>query len=165
MVGFLIYHFNNTLYGNDKESIVKVIKSINGYGDKPIEILGIKDFNDVRIVGFLYNDRPAYIEFYKNKRGNYKWRHIEVRYDETLSSFFLVLHNNISPKLMYVSSHQNKITKMQVEVNGQKVEQQFPPNKASITWVDLPQTDKNGYTFRNYKFYDVEGNLIKDMSD
>lgn len=89
VVGFPIYHFNNTLYGNDKESIVKVIKSINGYEDKPIEILGIKDFNDVRIVGFLYNNRPAYIEFYKNNKGNYKWRSIEVRQDETLSSFFL----------------------------------------------------------------------------
>lgn len=64
VAGLSIYHFNNTLYGNDKESIVKVIQSIKGYGGKPIEILGIKDFNDVRNVGYLYNDSPAYIEFY-----------------------------------------------------------------------------------------------------
>lgn len=156
VVNFSIYHFNNTLYGNDKESIVKVIKSIKGYGDKPIVILGIKDFDDVRIVGFLYNDSPAYIEFYKNTFGNYKWSSIEVRHDETLSGFLPYLPNNIRSKLMYVSNYDNKITKIQVDINGQLVEQKFLPNKASITWVDFPQTDKNDYTFQNYKFHDAK---------
>ncbi|MGM0877389.1 MAG: hypothetical protein ACQEWV_22310 [Bacillota bacterium] len=139
--GFSIYHFNNTLYGNDKESIIKVIKSIEGYGDEPIEILGIKDLGDVRIVGFLYNNRPGYIEFHKNFMENYKWKSIEVRHDETLISFFPNLPQNVTPKLMYVSSYENKITKLQVDVNGHLVEQKFPTNKALIIWVDIPQTD------------------------
>lgn len=161
VVGFSIYHFNNTLYGNDKESIVKVIQSIKGYEDKPIEILGIKDFNDVRVVGFLYNDSPAYIEFYKNDVGNYKWRSIEVRHDETLSSFSPILPNNIRRKLMYVSNYENEITKIQVDINGQLVEQDFLSNKAAVTWVDFPLTDKKDYTFQNYKFYDAKGNIIQ----
>lgn len=44
---------------------------------------------------------------------------------------------------MYVSSYENKITKIQVDINGQIVEQEFSPNKASITWVDFPQTGES----------------------
>ncbi|MGQ4668472.1 hypothetical protein ACUIJN_22095 [Metabacillus halosaccharovorans] len=165
IVGFSLYHFNNTLYGNDKESIVKVIKSIEGYDDKPIEILEIKDFNNVRVVGFLFDGKPSYIEFNKNSMGNYKWRSIEVRNDETLSSFFPILPNNIRQKLMFVSSYGNKVAKIQVDVNGQIVEQKFPPNNASVTWVDLPQSNKSDYTFRNYKFFNEEGNLLQDLRD
>lgn len=53
-----MFYFNGTkqLYGNDKESIVKVINSIEGYGNKSIEILEIKDFNDLRVVAFLSNN-------------------------------------------------------------------------------------------------------------
>lgn len=70
----LIFYFNGTkqLYENDKESITSVIKSIEGYGNKLIEILEIKDFNDIRVAAFLSNNSPAYIQFYKNKDGNYK---------------------------------------------------------------------------------------------
>ncbi|MED4534901.1 hypothetical protein [Metabacillus fastidiosus] len=142
IVSISIYHFNNSLYGNDKKSIVKVIKSIKGYEDGSIEILEIKDFNDVRIVGFLYNNRPAYTEFYRSNIGNYKWRSIEVRQDETLSSFSPLLPNNIRPKLMYVSNYENKITQIQVDINGELIEQKFLPNKAKVTWVDFPKTDK-----------------------
>ncbi|MGG3806196.1 hypothetical protein [Metabacillus fastidiosus] len=142
VVGFSIYQFSNTLYGNHKESIVKVIKSIKGYEDKSIEILEIKDFDDVRIVGFLYNDRPAYIEFHKNNRGNYKWRSIEDRQDETLSFFLPLLPNTIRPKLMYVSNHENKITEIQVNIDGHLVEQEILPKKAMITWIDFPKKDK-----------------------
>jgi hypothetical protein len=69
------YYFYNSkeLYGNDKASIVKVIKSIDDYENKAIEILEINDFNDVRIVVFISNNSPSYIEFYKNQKENYVW--------------------------------------------------------------------------------------------
>ncbi|WP_156151281.1 hypothetical protein [Domibacillus indicus] len=141
--GFSMYLGSHTLYGNDQESIVRVIQSIEGYEDKPIEILRITDFKDVRIVGFLYNDWPAQITFYKNSTGNYKWQSIEVRQGETVSTFFPILPDSIRPKLMYVSSGENKTTVTQVDVNGQMIEQEVPPNKASVIWVDLPQTGGN----------------------
>lgn len=64
-----MFYFNGTkqLYGNDKESIVKVINSIEGYGNKSIEILEIKDFNDLRVVAFLSNNSQAIFNLIKIK--------------------------------------------------------------------------------------------------
>ncbi len=158
-VVILMFYFNGTkqLYGNDKESIVKVINSIEGYGNKSIEILEIKDFNDLRVVAFLSNNSPGYIQFNKNKDNNYKWNHIEVMDNETFSSFIPDL-----PMFMFVTNNENEIAKMQVTINGEKLEQEFTPNEATVNWMDLPQTDKNEYTFRNYKYYDKDGNLIEE---
>ncbi|WP_166244469.1 hypothetical protein [Paenibacillus turpanensis] len=159
----IIFYFNGTeqVYGNDKESIAKVIHSIDGYENESIEILEIRDFNDLRMVGFLSNNSPGYIQFAKNEDGNYEWRHIEVQNDESFSSF-LPDFRKPPKKFMLVTNHSNKIAKMQVSVNGQKLEQVFTPNNASVTWVKLPRTDKNEYEFRNYKFYDKDGKLIEE---
>ncbi|MFC4323253.1 hypothetical protein [Litchfieldia salsa] len=145
------------LYGNDNESITKVINSIEGYGNGSIEILEIKDIDDLRIVAFLSNNNPGYIQFYKNKDGNYKWQHIEVRDNEPFSSFIPDL-----PAFMFVTNNDNEIVKMEVMINGVKLEQTFTPNKATVAWLNFPKTNKNEYTFRNYKYYDKEGNLVKE---
>ncbi|MFC0274603.1 hypothetical protein ACFFIX_25075 [Metabacillus herbersteinensis] len=156
VVAILTFNGIKQLYGNDEASIVRVINSIEGYEHKSIEILEIKDFDDLRIVAFLANNRPGYIEFTENKKGNYVWRHLEVKENETFSSF------HISPrKIMFVTNNENEIAKMQVDLNEQKFEREYIPNKATVTWADLPQTDKNEYTFRNYKYYDKDGIIIK----
>lgn len=155
------YYFYNTkeLYGNDKTSIINVIKSIDDYKNKEIEILEINDFNDVRIVGFLSNNSPSYIEFNKNRKGNYVWRHIESRNSEVFSMFLPLFKNS---KMMFVTNYENEIAKMHVDINGVTVEQDFIPYQATVTWVDYPQTNKDRYEYRNYKYYDKNGNLIKD---
>jgi hypothetical protein len=162
----LLYHFNNTkrFYGNDKQSIVKVINSIEGYEDKSITILEIKDFNNIRIVGFLSDNDPAYISFTKDNKGNYEWDRIEVRHNETLSSFLPALSNNRRSKFMFVMNLDNNIAKIEVNVNGQRLERKFTPRNAAVTWLDLPQTGKGGYTFKNYKYYDKDGNLVKTIN-
>jgi hypothetical protein len=159
-----IFYFNDTkqLYGNDRESIMKVIKSIEGYENRSIEILQVKDFNHLRIVAFLSNNSPGYIEFHKDKDGNYVWKHIEVKHNEPFSSFLLHLNRTENPRFMFITNNENEIAKMQVTVNEHKLEQEFLPNQVTVTWVDLPQTDKSEYTFQNYKYYDKDGNLIKE---
>ncbi|MGJ9458349.1 hypothetical protein [Oceanobacillus sp. CF4.6] len=157
IVVFFYFYNSKELYGNDKESIVNVINSIKGYEDKQIEILKINDFNEVRIVGFLSNSNPSYIEFHKNQKGNYEWRHIES--DNESFSMFLPLTG--SSKMMFVTNHDNKIAEIQVDINGEILEQKFTPYKGSVAWGDLPTTNKDSYEFRNYKYYDKDGNLIK----
>ena len=76
-------------YGNDEESIKQVVASIDGYEKESIEILEIRDFDDIRMVGFLSDNSPAYIHFIKNKRGNYEWKHIEKSPDQSFASFLL----------------------------------------------------------------------------
>ncbi|HZG17153.1 MAG TPA: hypothetical protein VE710_19400 [Candidatus Bathyarchaeia archaeon] len=161
-VGFLAYHFNDSkhVYGNDKESIAKVIKSIKGYENKSIDILEIKDFKDLRVVGFLSDNSPGYIQFKKNKDANYLWKYIQISENETFSLF--------SPDdlrmFMIVTNDENEIAKMQVSINGQKLEQKFTPFKAIVTWVSFPETDNSQYEFRYYKYYDKDGNLIKEYN-
>jgi hypothetical protein len=159
LVASYYFYMSKELYGNDKASIVKVINSIDDYKNKEIEILEITDFNDERIVGFLSNNNPAYIEFNKNKKGDYVWRHIESRDNESFAMFLLLIGNT---KIMFVTNYQNKIARMQVDVNGTTLEQNFIPDQATVTWVDLPQTNMNSYEYRNYKYYDENGNLIYD---
>jgi hypothetical protein len=55
LVSAYAWYQSTKVYGNDKESIIKVIKSVKGYEDKDIHFVQINDFDDVRIVGFLAN--------------------------------------------------------------------------------------------------------------
>ncbi|MGJ7922109.1 hypothetical protein [Neobacillus sp. LXY-4] len=159
VVSVINFYINGTkqLYGNDEASIVKVINSIEGYENKSIEVLKIIDFDNLRIAAFLSNNSPGYIQFDKNKDGNYEWESFEVRDDETFS-FFIPDER----KYLFVTNNENKIAKMQVSINGQRFEQEFTPDKSTVTWVDLPKNDKREYTYRNYRFYDKDGNIIKE---
>ena len=157
IVATYYFYKSNELYGNDEASIIEVINSFDDYEDKQIEILKINDFDDVRIVAFLSNNKPSYIEFTKNKKGNFTWRYIESRNDESFS-MFLPLG---STKIMFVTNYESDIAKMQVDINGETVEQYFTPYQATVMWTDLQQTNKDTYEYRNYKYYDENGEQIE----
>jgi hypothetical protein len=146
----------NQLYGNDEESIIEVINSIEGYENMSIQILEIKDFKDIRVVAFLAEGSPGYIEFDRNEDGNYKWRHLEVREEESFSTFLLSFVDGKTAFLL-VKNWESEIAHMKVDVNGELLEVEFQPLGASATWVEL--SDKRN-TFRNYRYYDKDGNLI-----
>ncbi|MUT65184.1 hypothetical protein [Paenibacillus sp. NEAU-GSW1] len=151
----------NKLYGNDEASIAEVIMSIDGYKGKTIEILGITDLNDeYRVAAFLSDSKPAYIQFSKNKAGNYEWIHIETQ-DTSLAIFSPSAPFDDKPKFLIVTSRDNDIAKMQVEVNGELVEQKIEPIKAAAVWMDLPETSEKSYTFSHYRYYDADGNLVE----
>lgn len=161
LIGLFVYYFNENkqIFGNDKDSIVKVITSLKGYEHKSIEILEIKDWNDLRVVGFLSNNSPGYIQFRKNEDGNFIWNHIQVMDDDTFNSF-----NPFDLRmLMFVANNENKTSKIQVSINGQKMEQSFIPYKATVAWINFPESENNRYEFRDYKYYDKDGNLIKEL--
>ncbi|GGM43628.1 hypothetical protein GCM10011351_32000 [Paraliobacillus quinghaiensis] len=148
-------------YGNDKESIEKVIKSIEGYENESIEILEIKDIYEERIVGFLSNNNPAYIQFTKNKKGNYEWIHIEKSEGHSFSPYliFVPVPNEDSNvlKFMIVTNQENNIAKMELEVNGEVIEQEFGVNQNSVYWIALPKGKKHSF---KYKYFDKDGNEI-----
>lgn len=152
---------NKPLYGNELESIEKVIKSIDGYENEEIEILDIRDINNDRIVGFLSNSSPAYIHFWKNSEGNYKWNHIEKRKNQSFAEYTIYVPNNESSdlKLMIVTNQNNEIAKMEINVNGYIIEQNFAVNQKSVIWIDIPQSSDNTYTW-GFKYFDIDGNLL-----
>lgn len=151
----------NKPYGNDKESIESVIKSIKGYENESIHILEIKDIYDERVVGFLSNNSPAYIQFSKNQKGNYEWKHIEKSSYQSFASYIIHASKDESKELqfMIVTNPNHNIAKMELSVNDQVIEQQFHVNRESVTWIDLPESNGNAYTFK-YKYYDKDGNPI-----
>jgi len=143
------------LYGNDKESIKKVITSIKGYENESIEILEIKDIYNVRLVGFLSNNSPAYIQFNKNQKGSYEWKHIEKSPNQSFVSYLIQESNNNEAKLMnfmIVTNQANDIAKMQLRVNEQVIQQEFNVNQKSVTWIDLPETKDDTYAFNQHIF-------------
>ncbi|NBD24139.1 hypothetical protein [Paenibacillus glycinis] len=148
------------LYGNDQESIQKVIHSIKGYEDASVEILDIKDIGDKRIVGFLSNNDPAYIQFSKNQTGNYEWQNIEKHAVQPLTAF--LFHNTDvevpNAKFMIVTNDENKIAKLELEVNKQVLIQTFSLHRKSVTWIDLPSGTR--FAFK-YKYYDQNDKLLR----
>ena len=161
----VVYYSNskNELYGNDKESIQDVIQSDDGYEGQSVEILEIKDFNDARIVAFLSNNNPAYIQFSKNQNDNYERRFIERHTGETFSIFLIHLSydGSVNSKLMIVTNQFNNIAKMELEVNKQVIVQEFSINQKSVTWIDLPKDDNLVF---KYKYYDKDGNELTENS-
>jgi hypothetical protein len=62
-----------------------------------------------------------------------------------------------------VTNDGNEIARMEVEINGQKVQREFIPNRETVTWAELPLNQEKEYTFRNYKYYDKEGKIISEI--
>lgn len=148
-------HDAKRIYGNDEASIVRVIHSIEGYKGQTIELVGVTDFAEKRYAAFLADNHPGYIQFKRNSRGNYEWESVGVNGNESFSTFALE-----SGKFLAVMNHENRIAKMQVRVNGQLVEKEFKPHQASAAWLEWPPADDDRYEFRDYKYYDEQGNLI-----
>ncbi|MCF6409538.1 hypothetical protein [Pseudalkalibacillus salsuginis] len=160
----LLYSYLNSsfyLNGNDKESIIKTIHSIETYEDSSIEIIEIKDIGNQRIVPFLDNGRPAFIHFVKNKYGNYKWKGAE-RSGGSLSNFLIYNRNkedgHFSLLFLVVTTKENEIAKMELRVNEHVFVEEFDINKNSATWIELPSDKEMRYT---YKYYDKDGSLIE----
>lgn len=148
-------------YGNNKESIVNVIHSIEGYENKAIDILDIYDNHDSRMVAFLSDQIPAYIQFTRNAKGNYEWNHIEA--DQDAFGFFMLNDpKEKAQRIMIVTSAASPIAKMQVRINGELLKQTFAPHRSYVTYIDLPPSDEQSYTFRDYKFFDDNGMLLDE---
>lgn len=164
LIAVFTFYFTDIMnrpYGNDKESIVKVINTIDGYEYGRIEILDIRDINDDRVVGFLFNDHPAYIQFTKDKKGNYRWKHIEKREGESFVPFLINIFASESPilKFMIITNKENEISKMELDVDGNVIEQRFSVNQESVSWIDVPQGKSHEF---KYKYFDKNGNPIGD---
>ncbi|MBA2175429.1 hypothetical protein H0266_11035 [Halobacillus locisalis] len=159
--GFLIQSNKSTeLYGNNKESIVEVIHSIEGYEDYAVEILQVDDMNQDRVVSFLADGDPSYIQFKKNDDGDYEWKLIMVESDENFASFMPNLRSVNERSFLFVKNGESRVSHMKVDVNNQELEQSFQVNQPDVQWMDLPHTDEDSYSYSNHRYYSGEGELI-----
>ena len=152
---------NKQIYGNDRQSIMKVIQSLDGQENNSINILEIKDIGNDRIVSFLDNNKPAYILFVKNKKENYEWR-FKTGSNAPFATFFEHLRSIGNDKAVFwvVTNNQNDIAKLELVVNDERIVQEFSVNQNSVTWIDLPDSD-GSYKFK-YNYFDRDGNLLEN---
>ncbi|MCI2256181.1 hypothetical protein L2D08_17685 [Domibacillus sp. PGB-M46] len=162
LITIFVFYISDSIgkpYGNDKESIEKVIQSIEGYENESIDILEIKDIYNERVVAFLSNNNPGYIQFYRNKKGDYKWKHIEKSEGQSFAPYLIHVSNEESNvlKFMIVTNQENNIAKIELDVNKQAIKQEFKVNQNSVSWIDLPAGKTLTY---KYKYFDKDGNII-----
>lgn len=165
MGAILYFAIPRTLYGNDEESIVKVIRSIGGYEDPTaiIELLEIHDIGEHRVVSFLYENTPAYAHFIKNSIGNYRWVYVEKSDGVSLAQFVVnrIGEEDGPPVMLFVANGDNEVAKIQVFVNGKVLETEITPHTMDVAWVKIPGTNEKSYRF-DYVYYDEGGNRIGD---
>ncbi|MFT4413663.1 hypothetical protein ACLM5H_07375 [Fredinandcohnia humi] len=160
--GFVYYLLSNEkLYGNDEESIIQVIKSIEGYEAGTVELLEVKDIGKDRFVSFLYNNSPAYIQFVQNSRKDYEWRHVEKSEGEFFASYLPNISDGGPLKFLIVTNEDNNVARLELNVNGHIIEAEFPENQKYVSWISLPKSN-GSYTFA-YKYFDKYGNLIEEL--
>ncbi|WP_168121481.1 hypothetical protein [Paenibacillus sp. HB172176] len=149
------------VYGNDRESIVNVIHSIDGYEHAEVILLDVRDFGDYRVAGFLSDQTPSSIEFHKNKDGNYTWQQVESHEDDKYAVFLPTLFGTEKRSMMIISKSRNGISKLQVDVNGERMEADMNPDISNVKWITLPESSTGSYEFRHYKMYDKDGKLME----
>ncbi len=155
--------YSNSLqkpYGNDEESIIEVIRTIEGYNDGVIEILEVKDIEDSRIAGFLTNNSPAYILFKKNSKGNYEWASLEKKEGESFASFTIKIPGEpLDLRLMVITTVENEIARIELDVNERVIDQEFSVNERMVTWIPISTPNEKNYTF-TFKYFDENDNSI-----
>lgn len=163
MGAVLYFAVPRTLYGNDEESVVKVIRKVEGDKDLTaiIELVEIKDFGEHRVVSFLYDNTPAYAHFIKNSIGNYRWVYVEKSGGVSLAQFMVnrIRGGDDAPVMLFVANGDNEVAKIQVIVNGEVLETEITPHTMDVAWVEIPGTNEKSYRF-DYVYYDEEGNRI-----
>ena len=155
---------NKETYGNDKESIIDVIQSIDGYNSESIEVLEIKDIHNNRIVSFLLHDSPAFIQFYKNPRGNYEWNYAEKKEGESFAVFIPNLRDEKSEvlRMLVVSNQYNEIAQMELSVNERIFKEEFDVTQSNVSWINIAKTNGDEDSLRfDFKYFDVDGNPIQ----
>ncbi|TYP74776.1 hypothetical protein [Paenibacillus methanolicus] len=147
------------LYGNDNESVIQVIQSIDGYRGAEVELLETRDIGDDRYVAFLANNKPAYIEFNRNDKGNYAWSSGTGPSNEDFASFLIHGPEGAVPNFLFIANERSEVAKLELSVNDESIVQTFPVRQKSATWLELPKTEEDSYRF-GYKYYDEAGSLL-----
>lgn len=86
----------------------------------------------MRLVGFLSNNSPAYIQFKKNADGNYRWEHSRVASGTSFHSFNPSIYG-YETLFMFVMNAENEVAKMQVDVNRETVTVEFEMNTPNVS--------------------------------
>jgi hypothetical protein len=161
--GYLI-NSNRQIYGNNRESIVKSIKSNSVIEDK--NDFAIADIVDVdantRIVGFFSSGGTGVAAFIKNKNNNYEMKRIYI-HENTMTDYFHMINSDPDDMKFVVVSNGDGLDKIVVKTNGKHMESRDNLiNKLSVSVFDysLPANESQSSASIpiEARFLDVNGN-------
>ena len=146
-ITFFSVYSSKEIYGNDKESIVRSIKSNEIIENKnDLEIADIVDVDeDMRIVGFFSNGGTGVATFIKNKSNNYVMKQIDI-HENTMTTYFNIVNRDTDEIKFVVVSNWSSLDKIVVKNNGKyKESKENLINKMSVSVFDynLPEPDSN----------------------
>ncbi|MFD2700380.1 hypothetical protein ACFSVM_07845 [Paenibacillus shunpengii] len=152
-----VFMFNHVqkdpvIYGNDEASIIEAIKSTKGLESSEIKIVDIADFDNNRIVGFYFDNKPGYVQFTKNEEGNYGLVVMQTGGNPNIQAFLIrgLPKEDHPPKFMIMTSEQNQAAKLALRVNNEVIPQEIQTGQQSALWIDLAEADKYSYSFQYY---------------
>jgi len=149
LLAIFISTTNKRIYGNDAESIVEVINSIDLYEGKSIHLLEIYDFDDDRVVTFLSDSSPSIIEFYKNDKGNYTGPRSQTRHYENLSPFIVGSIGKDDEVFVFsVKNHYSKTDIFTFSANKELYTVDFSVGHPNSQYTKLKESQDNGYAFK-----------------
>ncbi|MFC4098065.1 hypothetical protein [Paenibacillus xanthanilyticus] len=149
------------LYGNDNQSVIEVIQSIDSYRGAAVELLETRDIGADRYVAFLADGKPANIHFKQNDKGNYPMIDTEgpARHDFADFLIFPDKESGNLPQFLFVANERSEVAKLELTVNDETIVQTFPVRQKTATWLELPNTEEHAYRFA-YNYYDEAGSLL-----
>lgn len=160
--GLIVTYWVNhrTIYGNDTESIIKVIESIDLYENSTINIIDMKDYGQYRIVAFLSNQNPSYIQFRKDEKGRYKYQCSETHSQESLSSFHIQLFNGdeFDVFVLHIKNLYCDVPGLSFKANEDIYEVAFKEPAEEAQWTKLKKSPDGGYQF---EWFPIESDKIE----
>lgn len=176
--GFLIFTIiNRPVYGNNEEGIIDCISEDETFEKRDkIQIFDIVDFEDIKLVGYFYEEFICSAEFIRNKQGNYE---LHSRYwsQDNIQINNLMLNGRDYKRLVVVSSGKSDINKIKVkhlvdfnsfenespEKRYEVIEKEIMLNKPTITVIDLNNIINDKDTAYSYviEYFDKNGNRIE----
>ncbi|MFS0576230.1 hypothetical protein AB1K83_11385 [Sporosarcina sp. 179-K 3D1 HS] len=160
--GVLYWMKEKPVYGNDVDSISQIILEQERHGE--ITILEIKDVQEYRVVTYLHNETDsAMMTFRKNARGNYEWIQSEKRAGELLAIFHasLLMEVEEGPPIVFVTTADNRVAAVQVDVNEFSEKIELPVGEPSVTWLNIPKAEVSEYQFI-YTYFDEAGKVVEN---
>lgn len=159
---------DKTENGNNKQNIIKSIKSLNDK-QRTIEIIKIFDFKESRYVAYLHDNIPAYIYFKKDKFGNYKSGEADFGYTDPQNKIaenlqvFPLFRESKGEKLvqLVVTNHENVTSKLSIRLEnatGSSEEKEINVGKASAGILTMYKAS-NAYSL-DLKYFDENGKQI-----
>lgn len=184
VLGILVLnYYNRSIYGNDEESIKKIIyntKLINR-DEEDIYIIDIIDIGDSRFAGFSTQyGRTGLVQFEANEKGNYVYTSAELT-ESNMGNFVVWAHNinskiditeyeveshkvdsNESDKNIYiiVADGTNGYTAKLTVNSKYYFEGDIPTGHRTMLVFEMPKTLENAYSYK-LELFDLNGNKVE----